>query len=40
MSLADDLAPIAVESPDGGEVLLGTLWAERPAILLFIRHFG
>ncbi|MDP2312401.1 MAG: hypothetical protein Q8P41_05810 [Pseudomonadota bacterium] len=40
MSLADDLAPIAVTDPDRGEVELGSLWRDRPVVLVFIRHFG
>lgn len=26
--------------PDGNPTKLGDLWAERPAVLLFLRHFG
>lgn len=29
-----------VLDPDGREVRLGQLWAERPAVLVFVRHFG
>jgi hypothetical protein len=37
---ADDLADIVLEDADGGEVRLGELWAERPAVLVFLRHYG
>ncbi len=40
MSLAEALAPIAVTDPDGREVVLGSLWKDRPVVLVFIRHFG
>ena len=26
--------------PEGGEHRLGDLWADRPEVLLFLRHFG
>lgn len=26
--------------PDGGEHRLGDLWADRPEVILFLRHFG
>ena len=26
--------------PDGAEQRLGDLWADRPEVLLFLRHFG
>jgi hypothetical protein len=25
---------------DGGEIRLGSLWLERPAVLVFLRHYG
>ena len=35
------LADIAlVESRSGDEVRLGSLWQDRAALLLFVRHFG
>jgi len=34
------LDPIAVFDPDGRETRLGQLWAERTAVLVFLRHFG
>ena len=38
-----DVAQLAAQiviDPDGAEHRLGDLWAERPAVLLFLRHFG
>lgn len=34
------LGEVVVVDPDGGEVRLGDLWADRPHVLLFLRHFG
>jgi hypothetical protein len=36
----DTLAAATVLSLDGTPRPLGTLWAERPAVLVFLRHFG
>lgn len=36
-----DAAPDAtLRDADGAEVLLSAFWAERPAALVFLRHFG
>lgn len=40
MTLAGKLAPIVLADADGREVALASLWAERPVVLAFIRHFG
>jgi hypothetical protein len=37
---ADALADVVLPDSDGGEVRLGDLWAERPAVLVFLRHYG
>lgn len=37
---ADDLADITLQDADGGDVRLGLLWDERPAVLVFLRHYG
>ncbi len=37
---ADDLAKLTVLDESGQSVVLATLWAERPAALAFVRHFG
>jgi hypothetical protein len=34
------LAPLEVVDEDGRVRRLGELWAERPVVLLFVRHFG
>ncbi|CAN5710196.1 hypothetical protein BH11MYX3_BH11MYX3_20130 [soil metagenome] len=37
---ADDLAKMTVLDAAGESVVLGTLWRDRPAVLVFVRHFG
>ena len=37
---ADDLAKLTVLDGDGRTVVLGSLWQDRTAILVFLRHFG
>lgn len=39
-SLAAALAPLTLPDVDGKPVQLGTLWAERPAVVIFLRHWG
>ncbi len=39
-TLSSALAGIALPDTDGSEVRLGGLWRERPAILVFLRHYG
>jgi hypothetical protein len=39
-SRADALADLALLDHDGNEVRLGDLWAERPAALVWLRHYG
>lgn len=34
------LAETSLIDPDGEPHRLGDLWQERPAVLLFLRHFG
>jgi hypothetical protein len=34
------LAAAELRSPDGRVVTARQLWAERPALLLWVRHFG
>jgi hypothetical protein len=38
--LAARLAPVELPEAAGGAVRLGQLWAERPAVLVHLRHFG
>ena len=41
MRLASRLGPLALEEARTGERRpLSSLWADRPAVLLFLRHFG
>jgi hypothetical protein len=37
---ADELAAMTVLDGDGRAVALGTLWQDRAAVLVFVRHFG
>jgi hypothetical protein len=39
-TLAAALAPIVLPDTEGRQVRLGSLWEERPAILVFLRHYG
>ena len=34
------LADIRLPDPDGETHRLGDLWAEAPAVLVFLRHYG
>jgi len=36
----DDLAAIKIVTADGEGVSVGSAWADQPALLVFIRHFG
>jgi hypothetical protein len=40
VSRADDLARMTVLDDQRGSVVLGTLWRDKPAVLVFVRHFG
>jgi hypothetical protein len=35
-----ELADATVDDESGGKVRLGDLWADRPVVLAFVRHFG
>ena len=37
---ADALAEIVLLDQDGNDVRLGDLWSERPAALVWLRHYG
>ena len=39
-SRADDLADVVLEDSEGRETRLGDLWRDRPAVLVFLRHYG
>jgi hypothetical protein len=34
------LGAAVVEDTEGAKLPLGRLWADRPAVLAFVRHFG
>ena len=38
--LARRLADVTALDLDGDSIRLGDLWAEQPAVLVFVRHFG
>ena len=38
--LSSDLAEISLPDCDGNEIRLGSLWASRPAVIVFLRHYG
>ena len=40
MQRAGQLATMTVLDEGGAAVALGTLWRDRPAVLVFVRHFG
>ena len=40
MSLAASLAPITLPDVDGKPVQLGSLWTDKPAVVVFLRHWG
>jgi hypothetical protein len=40
MSIPADLAPLSALDLQGQPVLLGSLWATRPVLLVYIRHYG
>jgi prostamide/prostaglandin F2alpha synthase len=37
---AMELAEVTVKDVEGQDVRLGDLWRERPAVLVFLRHYG
>ncbi len=37
---ASELAELELQDLDGRSVRLGDLWAERPGVLVFLRHYG
>lgn len=40
MEAAKELEGLVLSDADGAPVRLGSLWQERPVVLVFIRHFG
>lgn len=39
-TVAAALAEISLPDTDGRMIRLGSLWAEGPAIVVFLRHYG
>ncbi len=39
-SISARLADITLPDPDGNMVRLGSLWADGPAVVVFLRHYG
>ena len=39
-ALSSALAPISLPDVDGREIRLGEIWTSRPAVLVFLRHYG
>ena len=37
---ASALADLVVKDLDGHDVRLGSLWEDRPAVLVWLRHYG
>jgi len=40
LTRAGDLAKMTVLDDRGAKVELGTLWRDKTAVLVFVRHFG
>jgi hypothetical protein len=40
LTRADDLAKMTVLDEHGSSIELGSLWREKTAVLVFVRHFG
>jgi hypothetical protein len=40
MAALSDLADITLPDHNGEPVRLGELWADRPAVLVWLRHYG
>jgi hypothetical protein len=38
--VAHALAPVQATQLDGKPIRIGTLWEQRAAVLVFLRHFG
>ena len=38
--ITNEFAHLEMKDQSGAVHRLGALWAERPAVLLFLRHFG
>jgi len=39
-TLSQRLADITLPDADGREIRLGSLWKSKPAVVVFLRHYG
>ncbi len=39
-TLSARLGLLELEDADGNKVRLGPLWADQPAVIIFLRHWG
>ena len=39
-SFSSRLADISLPDADGKQLRLGSLWADQPAVIVFLRHYG
>jgi hypothetical protein len=39
-SFSSKLAEISLPDADGSSIRLGSLWADAPAVIVFLRHYG
>ncbi|HYV65981.1 MAG TPA: hypothetical protein VE964_07040 [Myxococcales bacterium] len=40
MNVEPALADVEVKDVQGNPVRVGSLWADRPAVVIWVRHFG
>ena len=40
MKVDSALSDVEVKDTDGNPVRLGSLWVDRPAVVIWVRHFG
>lgn len=40
MERVDELGEVVLRDADDREVRVGGLWSDRPAVLVWIRHYG
>jgi hypothetical protein len=40
MNVSATLGDVEVKDVEGAPVRLGQLWSDRPAVLVWVRHFG
>jgi len=40
MHATPDLADVVVKDTEGRDVRLGDVWRNKPAVVVFVRHYG